>query len=153
MLDVQRDRVVGGGGQFQLWQPGEWLAWPVHEIHRTRADGATIEFLFNEAVGQVWHFQRDPRISQQLSRVGRTTADGLPFLAPEVVLLYKAHEDRASDWAEFATVRVALDDEQRRWLAEALRNAFWEACLDRGATDRGLTGPIRGIMGTAVLDG
>jgi hypothetical protein len=67
---------------------------------------------------------RDPRLARPLSRVGRTTADGLPFFAPEVVPLYKAHEDRASDWADFATVRDALDDAQRRWLAEALRITF-----------------------------
>ncbi len=112
------------GGQFRRWQPGEQLDWPVHEIHGTRTDGATIELLLNEAVDQVWHFRRDRRIERPLSRVGLTAAGGIPFLAPEVVLLYKAQENRVLDQADFTNVQHALDAEQRGWLAEALQDAY-----------------------------
>jgi hypothetical protein len=112
------------GGQFHPWQPGEQLPWPVHEIHGTHSDGATIELLLNEAVDEIWHFRRDQRIARPLARVGRATAQGIPFLAPEVVLLYKAQENRLLDQADFTNVRDALDPEQRSWLAEALQGDY-----------------------------
>jgi hypothetical protein len=112
------------GGRFHPWRAEEGLAWPIHEIHGKHPNGATIELLLNEAAGDIWHFRRDPRIARPLSRVARTTPAGVPFLAPEVVLLYKAQEGRASDQADFANVRVALDVEQVAWLTQALRLAY-----------------------------
>lgn len=108
------------GGHFHRWHPGEWLAHPVHEIHGTHPDGATIELLLNEAVGEMWRFRRDRRIQRPLSLIGRTTPQGIPYLVPEVVLLYKAQEYREADAADFAKVRDDLDEEQRSWLAHAI---------------------------------
>jgi len=44
----------------------------------------------------------------------------LPYLAPEIVLLYKAKEPRASDEADFTATEPALPIESRRWLARAV---------------------------------
>jgi hypothetical protein len=109
------------GGRFHPWRCDEWLALPVHEIHGTHRDGQTIELLLNDAKGETWHFRRDQRIQRPLHLVGRSSAEGIPYLAPEVVLLYKAQELRATDAADFAVGRDALDGEQRAWLAQALR--------------------------------
>ena len=111
------------GGQSHHWPAGEWLAPPVHEIHGTHPNGATIELLLNEAEGEIWHFRRDQRIWRPLHVVGRRSSQAIPYLAPEVVLLYKAQESRESDRGDFVMVRDALDEEQRSWLASALRVA------------------------------
>jgi Aminoglycoside-2''-adenylyltransferase len=109
------------GGQFHHWSAGEWLAPPVHEIHGTHPNGTTIELLLNDAEGEIWHFRRDQRIQRPLHLVGRRSSQEIPYLAPEVVLLYKAQEFRDSDAADFAVVRDALAAEQRTWLAQAIR--------------------------------
>jgi hypothetical protein len=112
------------GGRFHPWQPGQLLALPVHEIHGTHDDGSRIELLLNEASGETWHFRRDQRIRRALAMVGLATAEGLPFLAPEVVLLYKAQAFREADEADFAAVRDAMTDEQRVWFTDALRTLY-----------------------------
>lgn len=115
---------------------GEQLAWPVHEIHGTHSHGATIELLLNEAEDGVWHFRRDRRIARSLARVGLTTATGILFLAPEVVLLYKAQEGRDTDAADFAIVREVPGGDQTVWLGQAIRIAYgahpWLQLISRG---------------------
>jgi hypothetical protein len=43
-----------------------------------------------------------------------------PFLAPEIVLLYKSKEPRATDQADFHNALPRLSIYARKWLAEAL---------------------------------
>jgi len=49
-----------------------------------------------------------------------TILDGIPYLRPEVVLLAKAKHRRDKDEADFAVTLPVLDEEPRRWLAEAI---------------------------------
>lgn len=49
-----------------------------------------------------------------------TTADGLPYLAPELQLLYKSNDVRPKDDADAAIVIGLLDPERRGWLAAHL---------------------------------
>ena len=44
----------------------------------------TIEF----TEGDEWVYRRDPMVRRPLANVGRVTADGIPYLAPEIVTLY-----------------------------------------------------------------
>jgi hypothetical protein len=46
------------------------------------------------------------------------TVDGVRYLRPEIVLLYKARLDRPKDRADLAA--AALDADARAWLAETL---------------------------------
>jgi hypothetical protein len=47
---------------------------------------------------------------------------GIPYLAPEIVLLFKAkHAARGKDAADFARALPLLDGQRREWLADALR--------------------------------
>ncbi|HEX6749693.1 MAG TPA: hypothetical protein VF092_20545 [Longimicrobium sp.] len=112
-------KVVGGG--MLPWRDGEWLALPIHEVHATRdGDPRALELLLNERDGDRWLFRRDPRISLPLSRAILRAADGIPFFAPEIVLLYKSKQPREHDERDFAAVLAAMDAEQRAWLRDAL---------------------------------
>jgi hypothetical protein len=46
--------------------------------------------------------------------------DGVPFLRPEIVLLYKAGELSPKNEADFAAVRPQLTPTASQWLREAL---------------------------------
>ena len=48
------------------------------------------------------------------------TPDGIPYLVPEVVLLFKAKHDRAKDHADFEGALPQMSEEQRAWLASSL---------------------------------
>mgnify|MGYP007135459534 CR=1 FL=1 len=67
-----------------------------------------------------WLFRRDIRISRPLATIGRRTDDGIPYLTPEIQLLYKAKTPRPKDEADFARTLPYLDGESRQWLVQAL---------------------------------
>jgi hypothetical protein len=79
-----------------------------------------LEFLLNESFGETWVFRRDDRIVLPLAVIGMQTESGVPFLVPEVVLLYKAKSSTSKDVADFELVSPRLDAEQREWLRRAL---------------------------------
>lgn len=70
--------------------------------------------------GDLWVFRRDRSISRPLALVIEYTADGIPYAAPEIVLLFKAKAAREKDEADLEVALPLLSAEQRRWLADAL---------------------------------
>ena len=81
----------------------------------------TLELLLEESDGEDWLFRRDARIRRPLRSVVSRTTDGVPFVIPEIQLLFKAKEPRPRDDLDFENARPALSPHQRDWLAEALR--------------------------------
>ncbi|HEY1485028.1 MAG TPA: GNAT family N-acetyltransferase [Micromonosporaceae bacterium] len=69
---------------------------------------------------ETWVCRRDESITRPLADVVDRTADGIPFLKPECVLLYKAKAMRDKDVADFTTIVPDLSDEARTWLIRAL---------------------------------
>lgn len=109
----------------EKWDEGEWLDLPVHEIHGRNAtsDPSTLEILLNESSGDEWKFRRNLKILRPQSMIGLHSENGIPFLSPEIVLLYKARNPTANDEADFDKVCPRLDREPRHWLKHAI-----EAC-------------------------
>ena len=67
-----------------------------------------------------WAYERDPRITRTAAELVARTAEGIPYMQPEVVLLFKAHATRPKDEDDFAAVLPQLDESRRGWLVEAL---------------------------------
>ena len=62
--------------------------------------------------------------------------DGIPFLAPEAVLLYKASDpERAENQRDFKNVYPMLNEKQRRWLHENLARIYPEHSWRLGEVD------------------
>lgn len=124
LADWELRKVVAGpdGGVLVPWLEGEWLELPVHEIHARRPQGepAALEVLLNESEGELWRFRRNLEVGRPLARIGLRAPNGLPFLAPEIALLYKAKGHQAKDDQDFCNVRGALDGERRKWLRQAI---------------------------------
>src|SRR5262249_24760898 len=78
-----------------------------------------LELLLDEVEGDTWVFRRERSIRVPLNTATRT-ADGLPYLAPEIQLLYKAKGVRSKDDADFRCVAPQLDSRARTWLRDAL---------------------------------
>jgi hypothetical protein len=85
--------------------------------------------------GDVWICRRDARIRRPYADLIQRDASGLPFLAPEVALLFKAKALRGKDTADFTGTLPLLDADQRQWLADALALVHpdhpWRADLAR----------------------
>jgi len=112
---------VAEDGALRPWTAGEWLSPPIHEIHarRVRHAGGSLELLLNERDETAWIYRRDPEIRRELN-CAILTRDGIPLLAPEIVLLYKSKTPRLTDQADFRVALPALTTEQRDWLRRAI---------------------------------
>jgi hypothetical protein len=70
--------------------------------------------------GDTWICRRSPEIRAPYTSVFETGAAGVPYLRPEIVLLFKAKATRPKDIADLEVTVPALDEDRRRWLADAL---------------------------------
>jgi hypothetical protein len=127
LLALERDGWelhVAADGMLTRWQVGDFLEGGArHQLWARPAPGApwALEILFEEALGDDWLFRRDARIRLPLARFGRRPAEGPPFVAPEVALLYKAKEpELARNAADFDAAQRPLGAFARAWLREAI---------------------------------
>ncbi len=122
---------------IEPWDRGEWLELPVHEIHAQRADSdlSELEILLNESSGEKWRFRRNLEIVRPLALFGLHSKMGIPFLGPEIVLLFKAKNPTTDDEADFNNLRHVLDRERQGWLRQAIEACYpghaWLAYLLR----------------------
>ncbi|MEU4841280.1 hypothetical protein [Nocardia testacea] len=63
---------------------------------------------------------RDPAITLPYSELILATDDGIPYVIPEVVLLFKAKARRPKDESDFLRVLLAMDRSRRSRLSEWL---------------------------------
>jgi hypothetical protein len=87
------------------------------------ADPTTLGFLLEQGSTDRWVFRRYPAVTRPLRQLGRATADGVPYVAPEVALLFKAKAPRFKDQRDFDRVLPVLDGAARAFLAWALEQA------------------------------
>jgi hypothetical protein len=110
-------------GRLEPWPMHVRLELPRHQIHAHR-DGMFIDVLLTDIEDGVWRYRRDPTVIQAADRMHLRTDEGLPFLAPELVLLFKSKstsgQERPQDQPDFENVYVHLPAERRAWLRWAL---------------------------------
>jgi Aminoglycoside-2''-adenylyltransferase len=115
---------------------GRHLGLPIHGIWARRSGEPnaswTCEFLLNEERDGEWVFRRNEAVRRPLEEIG-DERDGVPFLRPEIVLLYKATERSPKNDTDFAAVQPRLSRESSLWLRAAL-----ERCDDRHPWIQGL---------------
>ena len=125
----------------ELWD-GKSLALPAHihcrspeeagplpedGIARTE-EGFWLEIMVDARSGEDWVLRAEPRIAIPLDGAVRATGWGLPAVAPEVLLFFKATayigvprlEDRDQDNADFELLLPALTPERREWLRDSI---------------------------------
>lgn len=110
--------------------PGGLVCWPagapfppeVHDIWcRPDADSAwALQLMLMDTSGDRWVFRRDARIGGALSGLG-SRRNGVPFVTPEIQLLFKSKQPRPRDDADLATALPAMSARQVRWLLNTLR--------------------------------
>jgi hypothetical protein len=119
-LDGFEIQIAGSG---HLWPLGNAAAFAAESQTWVRepATGLFRLDIFREPHdGDTWICRRDASIRRPYDEVIAVTADGVPYLVPEIVLLFKARHGRPRDEADFAGTLPLLDPAQRAWLAGAL---------------------------------
>ncbi|MFD6279437.1 nucleotidyltransferase domain-containing protein [Streptomyces sp. NPDC060209] len=113
-------------GSLRPWAPGEVLPPGVHDIWCRPGPDAPwrIQVMLDESDGEEWVSRRDALVRRPVGTLGAVSAEGIPFLAPEVQLYYKAKAPRPKDEQDFAAVLPVLTQPQRRWLAGAITRTY-----------------------------
>jgi hypothetical protein len=108
---------------------GHRLEPPIHGIWARRSTERTApwtcEFLLNEQRDGEWAFRGNEAVRRLTKDLG-DERNGVPFLRPEIALLYKSSERSPKNETDFAAVRPHLSREASLWLRAAL-----ESCDDR----------------------
>jgi len=109
-------------GTLRPWLEGEHLHEPIHDVwcRPTAADPWRLALMLNPSRGETLVYRRDPRISRPVSSL-TFERNGIPYLAPEIQLLFKSKGLRERDELDFRDSAPLLAASQRAWLATALR--------------------------------
>ncbi|MGH7764219.1 MAG: nucleotidyltransferase domain-containing protein, partial [Candidatus Dormibacteraceae bacterium] len=112
--------LVGGGLR---WSVGDqhalalthqtWLRQPATGVYR-------LDVFREPHEGATWICRRERSLRLPYATLIRRTAEGLPYIAPEVALLFKARSMRPKDVQDFAGALPLLDATSREWLVTAL---------------------------------
>ena len=80
----------------------------------------TVEFVLSAGDATCWIYRRNPALRVEWSEAVLYSADGVPYLAPELVLLGKSHSRRPHDETDALEVIPMLRPDRRMFLAELL---------------------------------
>lgn len=84
------------------------------------ADAWRMDVMLEPGDAETWIYRRDERIREPRTRM-TAERDGVPYLVPEGVLLYKAKLLRAKDESDFARCLPEMTPNARQWLQHALQ--------------------------------
>jgi hypothetical protein len=113
-------------GVLRPWRNGEWLDEPIHDIW-CRESAETpwcLQLMLDQCEGDEWVYRRNEAVRRPFDTLV-TMRDGLPYLAVEVQLLYKAKSAGiiAKNQQDFEACLPLLEYGERQWLASALQTA------------------------------
>ncbi len=116
---------------FEFDLIGEGRKWPLTDdvafaiTHQTwvrdpASGDYTLDVFREPHDGDVWICRRDRTIRLPFAGLFGRTPEGMPYVIPEVVLLFKAREARPKDVHDFEGALPLLTPSSRRWLRDAL---------------------------------
>jgi hypothetical protein len=114
--------VVGSGRRWPL----DSLAFSLmYQTWAREPDGGVyrLDILREPHDGDSWICRRDETIMLPYAQIIRRTWEGIPYLVPEIVLLFKAKHVRPKDEADRRGTLARLDQAARDWLRSALLRA------------------------------
>ncbi len=82
-----------------------------------------VDMMMEPGTPDMWKYKRDPAIMRPRGEMVGMTGDGLPYLKPAALLLFKAKHRRGKDEADFAKALPKLALDERDWLKTCLAAA------------------------------
>jgi hypothetical protein len=114
---------VAAAGQLGPWR-GEALTLDRHQnnlwCRRTAKGPWVLDITIGEGSAENWIYRRDRSVQVPWDVAVLRTADGVPYLAPELQLLFKSKRLRPKDDVDAAEVIPSLDARQRGFVASVL---------------------------------
>jgi len=114
-------------GKLVPWQEGEFLK-TTNDIWATKSSSSpwAFQIMIVETEQQSWIYRREKSIRRRLEDIFLRTDDEIPYLRPEIQLLYKGGSSkvREKDFNDLQTMLPYLLPEQRDWLKMTLKRQF-----------------------------
>ncbi|MGG4091730.1 nucleotidyltransferase domain-containing protein [Paenibacillus lautus] len=114
-------------GTLSIWEESEYLH-SVGDVWVSRNDEAPFSFqiMLVETEQDRWVYRREPSIRRPLQDISLKTDQGIPYLKPEIQLLYKGGSKniREKDEQDLIKVLPFLHPQAKTWLTHALRTQF-----------------------------
>jgi hypothetical protein len=111
---------AGGLARFE----GQRLLGELHRNNVWAFDPATSRWVLDLTLGDgddlTWVYRRDQTLQRAWPEAVLTSPQGIPYLAPELQLLFKSRNPRAKDNIDARETLPLLDAEQRAFLFERL---------------------------------
>ncbi len=115
------DLRLAADGVLTPWHPETEIPAHVNSLWCRRAGGPwQLQVMLAMTEGEQWLYRRDHRIRRALTEVYSLSDDGIPYVAPEIQLLFKSKSPRPKDERDFEAVAGMLSPAQRDWLEAAL---------------------------------
>lgn len=133
--DARFEELRTAFGDLELWLPiGEGRLRPFveplerasHQTWLLDVPGRAwrLDVLREPSEETTWICRRDSELRMPFAELLERTADGIPFVRPDVVLLFKAARARDKDEVDFGVVAPRLGPKRRDWLREALEQVY-----------------------------
>lgn len=122
--ELQRVMQTPDGPAWTDWDADEFLELPTHQVRALNplpVSPDSFEVFLNEGQDGIWQSRRHPGLSRAAETLVFRSIDGIPYLAPEVQLLYKAKYHREKDEHDFAAALPLMSEVQRLWLYAAIK--------------------------------
>jgi hypothetical protein len=92
-----------------------------------------VDMMVDRGSEDLWVYKRDPSFTMPRTEAMRATAKGIRYLAPSLVLLFKAKHAREKDQEDFRNALPCLDSHEksdlRRWLEVLHPSHTWIEAL------------------------
>jgi len=143
----ETSRVYEWLGEWDLWLAavGELSPWDGRQLNLGRDENNVwarrntrgrwaIDLTVNECSGNKWIYRRDASVTRDWGAAVLESPWGIPYLAPELQLLFKSKHLRAKDHADASHVIPVMGGERRAWLSVRLsREHPWQEIIGRSS--------------------
>ncbi|WP_026690490.1 nucleotidyltransferase domain-containing protein [Alteribacter aurantiacus] len=117
-------------GELTLWERNEVLPsyfdnlW----VKRIGSDTWNFQVMIVDTHGGDWLYKRKKTITRPIEEIGLQTAEGVPYLRPEIQLLYKGGSShiREKDVFDLETLLPIMSKREINWLKDSLNDQFPE---------------------------
>lgn len=106
-------------GSLRTWEANEYLNVGINNVwcRKKQTSLWCFQIMFMDIEGEHWVFRRDKRVKGLIADIGKITSDDIPYLRPEIQLLFKATGPlREKDIFDFKQVITHLDKNAISWL-------------------------------------
>ncbi|MFB0832125.1 nucleotidyltransferase domain-containing protein [Brevibacillus laterosporus] len=114
-------------GKLMIWEEGEFLK-STNDVWVSKNNNSpwAFQIMLIDIEESYWIYKREKSIKRAINEIFLRTPEGIPYLKPEVQLLYKAGSSqvREKDYNDFQTILPILSLQEKEWLKVSLKQQF-----------------------------